>query len=466
MWTGWRYRIAGVGGVAALSALAVFVANLLPLQRLFTTYVPLFWRLDPVILTGQDLVFAMVLTAVFVGACSIPLYKPRPWRMLDIIAFAQKRVIVAGFGLATLGYFRWSYRLPRATLTMTAGILFVAVPLWFLWIRQPPRSGTGRTIIVGDDMEQIERIVEESDTPFFGYLCPSAVIGTKRAEPQKIISDGGMAIGTVNRLGGLSRLEDVLVEYDIETVVLAFTHADRSEFFGTLDACYEHGVAAQVHREYADSVLTSDDSIGTLVDVDIEPWDVQDHVFKRGFDIAFAGLALLAVSPIVALIVLAIKIEGEGPILFSQERTYLFGETFTVHKFRTLKPVDEDVDLDIDENRQTPLGNFLRTTHLDEIPQLWSILNGDMSVVGPRPAITELEPDYERQLTKWRQRWFVKPGLTGLAQINDATGKEPEKKLRYDMEYIRNQSFWFDLRILFRQLWKVFEDVLSLVTRS
>ncbi|MFC7041700.1 sugar transferase [Halonotius sp. GCM10025705] len=133
-----------------------------------------------------------------------------------------------------------------------------------------------------------------------------------------------------------------------------------------------------------------------------------------------------------------------------------------MYKFRTLKPVDETVDLDIDGARRTPLGDFLRMTHLDEIPQLWSILVGDMSVVGPRPAITELEPDYQEQLSEWRRRWFVKPGLTGLAQINDATGTEPAEKLRYDIKYIRKQSFIFDIQIVFRQIWKVLQDITSM----
>ncbi|MDR9432210.1 MAG: sugar transferase, partial [Natronomonas sp.] len=261
-------------------------------------------------------------------------------------------------------------------------------------------------------------------------------------------------------------LEDVLVQYDVETVLLAFERADRSEFFGTLDACYEHGVAARVHRDYADSVLTADDPVGTFVDVEIEPWDVQDHMLKRGFDVLFAGTALLVALPVIVAIVAAIKLEGEGPVLFSQERTYLFGDTFTVYKFRTLKPEPGgEVGTSFDGNRETPLGNFLRMTHLDEIPQLWSILVGDMSVVGPRPAQTALEDEFQAEAEQWQQRWFVKPGLTGLAQINDATSSEPREKIQYDLRYIRNQSFTFDLKILFRQLWSVFEDVVAIVTR-
>jgi lipopolysaccharide/colanic/teichoic acid biosynthesis glycosyltransferase len=111
--------------------------------------------------------------------------------------------------------------------------------------------------------------------------------------------------------------------------------------------------------------------------------------------------------------------------------------------------------------RVTRVGYVLRQTHLDEIPQLWSILVGDMSVVGPRPERPELDSDIETGVVEWRKRWFIKPGLTGLAQIHDATGHEPEKKLRYDLEYIRNQSFWFDFSIVVRQVWGVVSDVVA-----
>jgi lipopolysaccharide/colanic/teichoic acid biosynthesis glycosyltransferase len=110
-------------------------------------------------------------------------------------------------------------------------------------------------------------------------------------------------------------------------------------------------------------------------------------------------------------------------------------------------------------DRITRVGQFIRRTHLDEVPQLWSIFVGDMSVVGPRAAWTGEEDHLENETQDWRKRWFVKPGLTGLAQINGATSLNPKVKLRYDMEYIRRQSFWFDLKIVVRQIWMVVVDL-------
>jgi len=165
----------------------------------------------------------------------------------------------------------------------------------------------------------------------------------------------------------------------------------------------------------------------------------------------------------------SVKLEDGGPILYGQERTAAFGDTFTVYKFRSMVPgaelktgvkLSEEDDGGVDP-RVTLVGRVLRQTHLDEIPQLWSILRGHMSVVGPRPERPHLDEDMKLDAAAWRSRWFVKPGLTGLAQIHGATGFDPEEKLRYDVEYIRKQSFWFDLKIVVRQVWLVLGDVNS-----
>jgi len=210
------------------------------------------------------------------------------------------------------------------------------------------------------------------------------------------------------------------------------------------------------------------------LEVDLEPWDWQDHIIKRTFDVAFAGVTLLVLSPIILLIAVAIKLEDLGPVLYKQQRTAAFGGTFTIEKFRSMVPDAEsktgakisEEDVGGVDPRVTRIGRVLRKTHLDEIPQLWSILTGNMSVVGPRPERPELDRDIEEGVGTWRQRWFVKPGLTGLAQINDATGKEPERKLRYDIEYIRRQSFWFDVKIVIRQLWQVGIDAAAFAIRD
>ncbi len=461
MRTGWRYRLGSVIGVVALTLVAVLLANSTPLQVLFTTYVPVFWRLDPTVLLANELVVVMWVTVLVVAASLVPLYKPRPRRALDIVSLTQKRVVVAGCVLATIGFFKWSHRLPRATLVLVTAILFVVLPLWFVAIRRHPDDETKRAIVVGDDPDAMSAVLAATDLPVLGYVSPSSRWIADDPSGRLVAATDGGATNDIENLGGLSRLDEVLVEHDVDTAVLAFARPDRAEFFGALDACYEHGVAAKVHRRHADSVLTTGFGSGEFVDIDLEPWDTLDHMAKRGFDVAFAAVGFVALLPVMAAIALAIKLDDGGPVLYSQERTAAFGETFKVYKFRSMRPNTSDsTPISDSENPYiTSVGGILRQTHLDEIPQLWSVLIGRMSVVGPRAAWVDEELQLEADTIDWRKRWFVKPGLTGLAQIHGASSSEPEAKLHYDIEYIRRQSFWFDLKIVVRQLWKVLIDL-------
>lgn len=474
MITGWRYRILGGVGAALLTLIGVYVANHPVAQVVFTTYVPLFWRLDPVVLTNDSLQLAMLVSAVIVFLALTPLYKPQPRRILDTILLVQQRVLIAGLGLATLGFFKWSHRLPRATLVMLIVFLSLSLPLVFVVIRGESRLGTNRTIIVGDDFKQIEHILNEISIPIQGYLSPSqlhSITGSQKPLPS--ITDGGQPNIDINRLGGLSRLEEILIEYNISSVILAFSNHDREEFFGTLESCYHLGVTPLIHQEYVDNVLTSD-GFGPLLTIDIEPWDTQDYVLKRLFDIVVSAIGLIVLFPVIVLISVAIKLDSSGPVFFQQKRTKQFGGEFTFTKFRTMVPNAEEItgvvvskeDAGGYDPRITRVGRFLRKTHLDEIPQLWSVLTGEMSIVGPRPAQSELEDTFEDETPEWGKRWFVKPGLTGFAQINDATGHEPERKLFYDLAYIRNQSLRFDILILIRQFWKVGTEVVAYLRRS
>jgi lipopolysaccharide/colanic/teichoic acid biosynthesis glycosyltransferase len=462
MQSGWRYRVVAPTGAALLVGIAVFLANTPPLQALVTAP-PVLNNLEPSTLSNGDLTDQTVATVGITLLILWPLFKPRPRRILDTISLTHKRVFLTAAVLATIGYFDWSSRLPRTTLIVAVGLLSVMLPLWFVTIRQRPRTSK-RAIIVGDDMDIMRTLHGSSEIPILGVVAPA---GVHPSENQYRIADGGVTIERAEelpRLGGLSRLDEVLVEYDIDTVLLAFEHPDREEFFGALSACFEHGIQAKVHRDHADSVLVADATGDELVDTHLEPWDWQDYLVKRGFDIAFAGLALLCLTPVLVVIAAVIKLDSPGPVFYNQTRTAAFGETFTIYKFRTMTigqatstPTGED------NERITRVGRYLRQTHLDEIPQLWSILVGDMSVVGPRAAWTDEERHLEAETNEWRKRWFVKPGLTGLAQINGMTSESPRAKLRYDIEYIRKQSFWFDLKIVVRQLYAVGIDILRLI---
>ncbi|MDY6774653.1 MAG: sugar transferase [Halobacteria archaeon] len=466
-----RYRfLRGVGAVVA-TVVSVVLANHPLLQRTLTTYVPVVNRLNPVVLSNGDLTVTLMTTLVVVLGSLIPLFKPKPRRILDTVFLTHKRILVAGFALAAIGYFDYTYKLPRPTLILVVAVLSVTLPAWFVYVRRSPETAE-TAVLVGNDIETMRDIVEKDlQENLVGFVSPLSVYSQMTGSDVSV-ADGGAFLGKpessgveIEWLGSFTRLDDILVKTNADTAVLAFVDEDRSDFFGVLDTCYEHGVKAKAHRDHVDSVLMSRESEDELVDIELEPIDPQDYVFKRVFDIAFAGFGLLALSPLIGVIAAAIKLDSPGPVLYEQERTAEFGDTFSIYKFRSMLPESESpepVD-DTENHRITRVGRVIRKTHMDEIPQLWSILVGDMSVVGPRAVWRDEEVLLEKETEMWRKRWFIKPGLTGLAQINDASSTEPEKKLRYDLEYIRDQSFWLDIKIVVRQIWMVVVDALGFV---
>jgi len=464
MQRGWDYRVLSVVGTVLLTVAAVLVTNL-PVIHGWFDQVPVLGGPAPEVLSGSEVTMAIATSLVVVLVSMWPLFKPRPRRILDTVLLTQKRVLLAMTGLAAIGYFNYTYRLPRTTLMLTAAALLVTLPLYMIAISQQPKANS-RAIIVGDDPDAMESLLDTSAVSVHGYVSPPSAYAADGTE-SRALTDGGTEVEQLEALpclGGLARLDEVIVEEDIDTALLAFSWTDREEFFGTLETCHDHGVNALVHKEHADHVLTDDIAGKELLQVDLEPLDWQDYALKRLFDVTFATVALVVLSPVIALIALAIKLDDGGPILYGQQRTAAFGRTFQIYKFRSMTPDEEDDSPDSEEEyRVTRAGHVLRKTHMDEIPQLWSILTGKMSVVGPRAVWTDEETHLESEASAWRKRWFIKPGLTGLAQINDVTSADAEGKLRYDLEYIRRQSFWFDLKIVVRQLWGVGADALGFV---
>ncbi len=180
-------------------------------------------------------------------------------------------------------------------------------------------------------------------------------------------------------------------------------------------------------------------------------------VYKRIVSFTLSLVGLFVSLPVMALIALAIGLDSEGPVLFRQERVGKDGKAFKLTKFRSMR-VGSDADgqsrpAQENDERLTRVGRWLRKTRLDELPQLYNILRGDMYFVGPRPFVPSQEEECARKIPFYRQRWTVKPGATGWAQVNRgycATVEDNEEKLAYDLFYIKNVSIGLDLLILFR----------------
>lgn len=169
-------------------------------------------------------------------------------------------------------------------------------------------------------------------------------------------------------------------------------------------------------------------------------------MIKRGFDFVGALVALVLLAPVLAVVAMLVAIKLGRPVLFSQQRPGKGGNLFRMLKFRSMTDErDNNGELLSDETRLTVLGKLLRATSLDELPELWNVLKGDMSLVGPRPLLMEYLPLYtERQA----RRHEVRPGITGWAQVNGRNAISWEEKFELDLWYVKNQSIWLDLKIL------------------
>lgn len=182
---------------------------------------------------------------------------------------------------------------------------------------------------------------------------------------------------------------------------------------------------------------------------------------KRLTDFAFSLVALILFSPILLLIALAVKITSKGPIFYAQERMGLDGRTFRMLKFRSMRMDAESATGAVwaqqGDQRRTPIGTFLRSTSLDELPQLWNVLRGDMSLVGPRPERPVFVHQFRHEIPHYMLRHKVKAGITGWAQVNGWRGNTSlSRRIECDLYYIRNWSYSLDLKILFLTVWKGF----------
>ena len=182
---------------------------------------------------------------------------------------------------------------------------------------------------------------------------------------------------------------------------------------------------------------------------------------KRTVDIvaSLVGIILLTVIPVLIIVPIWIKLDSRGPAVFTQDRTGKNGKTFKIYKFRTMRIPEDSLDENGEQlepkKRITRAGKFLRKTSLDELMQLFNVLKGDMSLVGPRPTLPyQMERYDERQL----HRLDMRPGVTGWAQVNGRNDLSWTEKIEYDLEYVENYSLWFDIKILFKTVGVVFKS--------
>jgi exopolysaccharide biosynthesis polyprenyl glycosylphosphotransferase len=188
------------------------------------------------------------------------------------------------------------------------------------------------------------------------------------------------------------------------------------------------------------------------------PLSLEERALKRSMDLVLAVCASLVLLPIMLMVALIIKLDSKGPVLFTQTRNGFGNHSFRILKFRTLHTVEDGAEIkqvSRNDNRVTRIGRLLRRTSIDELPQLWNIIRGDMSIVGPRPHAAAHNSHYGKEITNYAFRHHVKPGLTGWAQVNGFRGETRtvelmKQRVDHDLWYIDNWSVWIDIKIILR----------------
>ncbi len=267
-------------------------------------------------------------------------------------------------------------------------------------------------------------------------------------------------VGDIPIVGEIGAVQELCRRYDVAEVVVANAAARHYEFQRAALACLRLGCRVTDETTFYEStygeVPVSHITPNWFLAADLKGQRQENAVAKRLFDMVIATFGLMMSAPIFAVVAALIKLDGHGPVLYSQIRIGQSGRTFTLYKFRTMIGNAEQGGsawATRDDPRVTAIGRLLRRSRLDELPQLWNILKGDMSVVGPRPERPEFVGPLSALIPFYDERHLIKPGLTGWAQINYAYGSsiaDARRKLQLDLYYVKHTALELDLIILLR----------------
>ena len=294
--------------------------------------------------------------------------------------------------------------------------------------------------------EYIDRLL---DNPQWGYVACG-------------ILDDHIPAGTtykgVKVLGRLGNLEIILPENKLDEIAISLSLKDYDHLEGIVAICEKSGVHTKFIPDY-NSLIPSkpytEDLMGLpVINIRYVPLtNTGNIIIKRIMDVAGALVGIVVTSPIMLLAALLVKFTSPGPVIYRQERVGLHNKAFYMYKFRSMErqaPSEERKAWTVrNDPRVTPIGKILRRTSVDELPQLFNIMKGDMSLVGPRPERPLFVEKFKEEIPRYMVKHQVRPGLTGWAQVNGLRGDTSiRKRIEYDIYYIENWTVWFDLKII------------------
>ena len=411
--------------------------------------------------------FAMLLSVLW--SISLTANRTRSPKIVGVGPSEYKRVVSASiftFGALAIAILLlqtdglrtfFFYSLPVGTVSIV-----LSRWLWRHWLLRQRRNGKymSRTLVVGpkDDVLEIARRID--GTPGTAYTVVGAVLDGH--------DDTAITLGVrdVPVICGPENVALAVRTIAADTVIVAGQYSGDQAFVRKLSWSLEETSAEMVLASGLTDIAGPRIHMRPvegfpLMHVELPSFDGPKHLIKRSFDLAVSGVALLLLSPLLLAIAMIVKLDSSGPILFRQERVGKDGRTFKMLKFRSMvTTAEDDLAALIEKNegagvlfkikndpRVTRVGRVLRAHSLDELPQLWNILVGDMSIVGPRPPLPREVNSYEDHVNR---RLYIKPGLTGLWQISGRSDLSWEESVRLDLYYVENWSFTGDLVIMWR----------------
>lgn len=416
------------------------------------------WTTDGTLLADYSLSLANIIlaTAVLIAGSVFGLYETSTlWSRSRIVVRCLLTVILAM--LATwlvMNLFMYSNLSRRAAACGT--VMFLIAASSFRLLCHHAVLGVRKGLLVigqGPLTGSIVRSVRRGSVP--GYRLVGVVV-------PEISEAAEQDAGDIPVVGAISQVDALVREHDVAEVVVAETAARNPQYQKAALSCLRLGCRVTDETTFYEStygeVPVSHISASWFLAADLKGHRREHAAAKRVFDFMVAAVALVLTAPLFFLVAVLLRIENHGPIFYSQSRVGQGGRPFTLFKFRTMGLDAENRGsawASPNDPRATPVGRWLRRSRLDELPQLWNILRGDMSVVGPRPERPEFVGPLSTLIPFYDERHLIKPGLTGWAQINyhyGATVADARQKLQLDLYYVKHICLELDLIILLRTL--------------
>lgn len=312
-------------------------------------------------------------------------------------------------------------------------------------------------LIVGTSHTTATLIEKIKTHPYWGYN----IVGVINTGTNKTNVFAGYRV-----LGALDDIDYILENQYLDLVIIATDETEALHLGSILKKCEKAGIKTHIipyYYKYVPAKPYIDDLDGMpIIDVRHVPLDnIFKSFAKRLFDIVFSLAAIIITSPVLVIAAVLTKLTSPGPVIFKQERVGLNRKTFYMYKFRSMKMQNEEDEKEKwtvkDDPRRTWWGSFMRRTSIDELPQFFNVLKGDMSVIGPRPERPYFVEKFKEEIPRYMVKHQVRPGITGWAQVNGYRGDTSiEKRIEHDLYYIENWTFSLDLKIIFLTIFKGF----------